>query len=267
MKDFSIEGLLPLPSLEDFSATKELSSMTDLDLLLDVGFTKGFISRFDLAEWLHRVMIVHWVIKKRFNTRHKIPLKKKYADTYKSMGTLYADVYRACERLHSFTNGKYRNAAHYFGMILKEQRVEGLNLGTKRATLDGIKRENSYLSRGDDTEESPFDPIDFPHTYEFFRLLIAMSNRNDILRKEVFEPLKKSRKAWATDYHKNPENQIGIYENGREYRQMPGRGSGKRELKPLCDSREMETIYRFLSLAPAQRNDLLESLRDKGFGR
>jgi hypothetical protein len=80
------------------------------------------------------MIIVHWVIRKRFNTRHKIPLKKKDADTYESMGKLYTDVYNACERLHSFINGKYRNAAHWFGIILKEQRVEGWNLGTKRAT-------------------------------------------------------------------------------------------------------------------------------------
>jgi hypothetical protein len=56
MKDLPMIWIPSLPCLET-STNEEFSTMTDLILLINVADTKGFIGRFDWAEWLTRVMI------------------------------------------------------------------------------------------------------------------------------------------------------------------------------------------------------------------
>jgi hypothetical protein len=84
----------------------------------------------------------------------------------KALGTLYANVFRACERLHNFTNGEYRNAAQWFSLIMIEERLEGINKGTKAKSLEGIRKENKKLM----DYENPFEE-DFPHTFRLFEIL------------------------------------------------------------------------------------------------
>jgi hypothetical protein len=67
-----------------------------------------------------------------------------------------------------------------------------------------------------------------------------MSEKNDIFRKEVLEPIKKARKALATAYHKS-DGQVGsVDDQGQEFRQMPGRGSGKKKLPILLTWEELD---------------------------
>ncbi|WP_206815844.1 hypothetical protein [Chroococcus sp. FPU101] len=228
------KNLLPLPEIEQ-PYHYEFTGCTNPFLLVMLASHQGCIYRSDSAIFVERVCVIHWVIKLRFNSKYKLPMNREVANFYKPAGILYSDILRASERLHSFTGDEYQNAAHWFRLILCEQRLGGLNLGTKTNILRGIRKDNQLLSK----YQNPFEE-EFPHTKRLFDLLLAKSELHDIIRKEVLEPIKKSRKAYATDYHRNGECQPCTFIQGKEYRQMSGSGSGRHELQILCTFEQLQ---------------------------
>lgn len=219
-----LNSLLPIPNIgsPDF---QEFSAFLHPDTFIPLIQRTGHISQFYLWEYWEEALIIHWVIKQRFNSKHKIPAPRKVQNYIKPIGVLYSNVFKACEGLHSFTTNEYRNAAHWFCYILREKGLEGVNLGTKRKSLEGLRSGNAMISR----YENPVAADTHPHTHRFFELLLSLSEQSDIFRHEVLVPIKKSRQAWATAY-KASDYQIGITKGEKEYRQLAGRGSGIEEL-------------------------------------
>lgn len=70
----------------------------------------------------HRVHILHWVVKLRFNPKHKIPffVPRKQRETYKELGSVYRWALEMCIEGHAFSQTPYYNAAEWFRHILIE---------------------------------------------------------------------------------------------------------------------------------------------------
>jgi hypothetical protein len=254
-----ISDKLFLPKFDPSDYYIELRKLTESEHLIDLWKNKQEITCLDLWKYLRRLFITFWVIKLNFNSKYKLPMTRQEQEFTKPLGVLYSGVWKACEKLHSFTKGEYRNAAHWFGLIVIEARVEGINLGTKGKSLKAIRSENKLL--GD--FKHPFEKS-YPHTYKLFKLLIFYSEKYDcdILRKEVLEPIKKARKQYATAYQKSIY-QIGIIENDKEYRQMPGSGTGRHELPRWTMDELTKTIHREESNGKIYQ--VLKSLFSKDF--
>jgi hypothetical protein len=222
--------LVLLPQIDEPNLSEFYNLIKDKSFLSQCGETTHIL-QFTMWNYLEKLFVINWVIKLRFNTKHRLPMQKEEKDFTKHLGDLYARVFVACERLHSFTSGEYRNAAHWWGLILEEKRIQGLNQGTKKDSWEAMKRENKKIRQ----YENPFESEKYPHTYKLIELLLCFSQQygSDVLKKEVFSPLLKSRSDYIKNYHDNPECQVGIVKDGKEYRRMGGSGSGLRELSPL----------------------------------
>lgn len=229
-----MKNLSLIPQIEN-PTYQEFLGVVNPEILKDLARTKGYISCLDFLIFSNRLYFIHWVIKLRFNSKYKLPMKREVINYSKPFGVLYAEIFKGCERLHSFTNGQYRNAAHWFGLIMIERRSEGLNRGTKAKTLEQMRNESGKLGQF----RNPFEQ-EYPHTYYYFQLLLSMSGKNDIFRKEVLEPIKKARKALATAYYKS-DGQVGyVDDQGQEFRQLPKRGSGKKKLPILLTWEDLD---------------------------
>ena len=217
------DNFLQIPPIKPQSY-QEFSNVINPQILLKYTEQKEYLSRFDMWEYLRRVFLIHWVIKLHFNSKYKLPMSRLEIKETKALGTLYADVFTACLLLHPSTFDEYRNAAQWFSLIMIEKRVEGINKGTKAKSLEGIRKENKKLM----DYENPFEE-DFPHTFRLFEILVSLPRDYDVLQKKALDPIKKSRKAWATAYC-DPAHQVGDTRDGIEYRQMPKQGSGMKKL-------------------------------------
>lgn len=227
-----------IPEFDPSDYCIELRKLTASEHLINLWKEKQEITGIDVWKYLRKIFIISWIIKLNFNSKYKLPMNREEQEWTKPLGVLYSEVWKACKELHSFTGGEYRNAAHWFTLILIEARVEGSYLGTKGKNLEAIRSENGLLAEF----INPFEES-YLHTHKLFALLLKLSekNGNDVLRKEVLEPIKKARKRYATNYTK-PIYQVPIFEDEREYLQQPGRGSGKRELRRFSLDELKETI-------------------------
>ena len=173
--------------------------------LLRLAREKGELTAIDIGIFREREILCNWLIKNRFNTRHKIKIegvKLKEINSYKSIANVYSVLFDACEKLFTIvpeSQLRYKSPLHWWTLIVTERVVEGINLGTKRKTIEYLKSCNRKLANYEN-----FIPREYPHTFLVIDLLLLSSQKDncqfDLLRKNVFLPLKKALANYVKTY-------------------------------------------------------------------
>ena len=172
----------------------------------------------DWAIYCHDFHTLHWLIKIKWHSEHKVPetpesdIKgKDYESCYLKLAELYKNVVNLCTECFSEKCG-YKNDAEWFRLIFLEKAIEGGNISNEGKTVDRvtIQRQNRRLNLDkeqekdlDMEEKDLIDQKEFPHTW----LLIKVARNKaedpdksmDLFRKDFWSPFIRSRKAWATE--------------------------------------------------------------------
>lgn len=250
----------PLPKLESFQEWD-----TQFDLLQNTTYslprilTKGewLFLLGNEAKWL---LILHWVIKKKWISKHKIPVKRALANLYEPAGLLWFHFLELCIQCHSLhSDGNYRNAAEWFGFLIKERKlsileyifiqeqkeaddknrkqgVRPLNKNTQQthrviatSKVEFIDK-NQYISKCLRKEINPFDPNHDTHHYRLIQACLELSHRSDTFRQKFWKDFLGSYSAFIESF-RNPDISFTYIEKG-VYRTRNGRGKHHPVIEP-----------------------------------
>jgi hypothetical protein len=180
----------------------------------------------------HRVHILHWLVKLKWNSKHRTPYTPKgHKETYKPLGELYKRVLNTCMECHLLDLGsEYNTPAEWFRLILFETSVEGQNLNDgKDETVKKLQRGNRELAG----LSNPFNPTAEPHAYRLAQAALAViDGGNDVFLKEVWRPLVKARQAWVREL-RSERWQSMRHDGTHWFLQSGGGGKNQRKIPPL----------------------------------
>jgi hypothetical protein len=159
--------------------------------------------------------VAHWIIKLRVNSKYKHPLGD-YSYLMRNYAEVYAAVFDACEKLHTYGGGdEYRNASQWFSHILNEFALcRSQEIGKKKAIAE-IRKQNSSLTKikynsalkTDKGKLSPdfelneiYDKVTAKHTYKLFhRLCTPLLDPNyDVFRIKLLSNIIDAMKTFIT---------------------------------------------------------------------
>jgi hypothetical protein len=135
---------------------------------------------------------LHWLIKKKYNSRHKIPVKRDMAKAFEPWGDFLLATYELCLQCHPFeTSRQYLSGADWFSRVLVETRLNLLNSSsdqayrgtTKRSQIDDVRQAIKAMRNG----ENPIDAERCPHEHTLISVAIKMVGENDLFRKTYWE--------------------------------------------------------------------------------
>ncbi len=152
-----------------------------------------------LINSIHRLLILHWLIKLRWNSKHKVPYATKgLKDAHKPFGEVYKGVATIIQDCHFRQFGYSRDYTHpvqWFAGILSENAIEGTFQGNKTEGIKHLQATTKKLR----SYENPFDQEREPHTWKFAQTAIdsAQAHGLDIFAKEQWRPFLAARSALA----------------------------------------------------------------------
>jgi hypothetical protein len=167
------------------------------------------IDPIDWVFYLHRVNILHWIIKLKWNSKHKIPKfpnnvkDKDYKPCYLVLAELYVTVVDLCCLHFSRELTVYQNSANWFAHILYEGTVQsGDCSGKKTVDIKTVQKQNVNLDNG----INPINRNESPHTWKLIEIAKhGIGNKvQESTEEELWQLFIQRRKAWITEY-KRPE--------------------------------------------------------------
>ncbi len=148
---------------------------------------------------IHRLLILHWLIKLRWNSKHKVPYHTKgLKDAHKPFGEIYKAASLIVQDCHFRQFGYSRDYTHpveWFQGLLAENAIEGGYRGNKSEGIKNLQAQTKKLR----SYENPFDYEKEPHTWKFVQSAIdsAQGYGLDIFARELWRPFLAARSALA----------------------------------------------------------------------
>ncbi len=169
------------------------------------------------AEWL---IVFHWVIKKKWIKKHKIPIKPKLAKLFEPKGTYWYWILELCLQLHATQWGNaYDNAGHWYVCLANERKsvdVEAFNsilqyyksgkdqdlkkadesekvwLGKKSSVIESERQFIGALRRGTNL----LHPHSYPHHYRLVEAALELKDKSDIFRVKFWNEFLSAYSKW-----------------------------------------------------------------------
>lgn len=139
---------------------------------------------------IHRLLVLHWLIKLRWNSKHRIPYHTKgLKDAHKPFGELYKAASLIIQDCHFRQIGyshDYGHPVEWFAGLLGENAIEGAFQSNKSEGIKHLQGQTKKLR----SYENPFDPQSEPHTWKFAQSAIdsAQGYGLDIFARELWRP-------------------------------------------------------------------------------
>ena len=216
------------------------------------------------AEWL---IVFHWVIKKKWLKKHKIPIKPKPAKLFEPKATYWYWVLELCIQLHTFQkDSTYKNAGDWFKALVNERKsinlasfdsiVELEETEERKSAWSGEKesviKAEKHLIGALRKSENPFDASFYPHHYNLFQTALQLKDTSDQFRGEFWNPFLTAYSQWIESLRANFASCHAVGENI-----LVQKGQGKfvkRFEMPNCSNYKRPLFF----IVP-------EPLKDKGF--
>lgn len=186
-------------------------------------------------------LFVHWIYKKHWNEKHKLPwMKKESREALDKEGELGFQILRLCLGLAGYENSD--TAALRWGAIFIEGRILGLrkvyeilpSKETNQVNLSGassikkidkrnLKQHLQEKSKklGDKTDPSnPFAPTKLPQFSSLIEDAIAKEKQNTAFKNSYWRPFTKAYSSWANSVDQ-AGTAIAYCNNGEWYQRDP----------------------------------------------
>jgi hypothetical protein len=187
----------------------------------------------ETARWR---ILLHWVVKKKWCSKLKIPGGRKIAKSLEASGENLKQVLELCIQLHPFSRYRYSysDAADWFTEIIDEVRCAEIqafqersrtgNEGEAQLTKDTCSNISGSL-RGSEPI-NPFCPESEPHIWGLIELALEQADRSDRFRKTYWKDFLKSLVAINKKHKQGGE--ITLVEVDGELMACEGQGRGKK---------------------------------------
>jgi hypothetical protein len=203
---------------------------------------------------------LHWVIKWEWRTKHKIPLKRSLAKRYEAKGRFLQQIFRLCERCHTFQDAvpsvkiPYRHAAYWFGVIyweflwnevveafpakeLKKGMLKDNLIAERRAKFQGYKDRKNPIS-----QHSPREA-----TYKLFEVARELAEQSESFEENYWNKFVAAYKDETAQLDSSNYARIFVEEDGRAYVQS-GKGRGRLYMPPPSCWKEKLEKLNFITL-------------------
>lgn len=187
---------------------------------------------------------IHWVVKLKWSSKHKIPGGQAHARSAKPVGEMYFRLLELCIQCQGLMGHKatgYPDAADWFSEIWLDDThsqlvgrvvlLLGVEGGRKDDYLAGLRQTVRALR----DDQNPFDPEALPHLHRLVECAIRLAGSSDEFRKNYWKPYIYSLSGLATQLANNSN---GYYrkvtvrleqKKGKTFwciYESPGRGKG-----------------------------------------
>lgn len=186
-------------------------------------------------------IVLHWVFKKKWNKKHKIPTSRVTAEGWEPFAEILYRLLELAIQIHAVPGMRtpYVNAAEWFSCIVLEWKTLGL---IEAVTLADTKHagKKSYLSevRGDlkalRQRENPFQRN--LHTGPLIDSAIALVSNSENFCEDYWKPLLTAFAAWGKTLDRNPDAKAIRQKDGSLTLQS-GKGRGQKGIKSKILSR------------------------------
>jgi hypothetical protein len=185
-------------------------------------------TRLDMEEADWRIAL-YWVVKKKWNPKLKIPLKRKLAKLYEPWAELLYRTLELCERLHNvphLENRYYAHAADWYLHLMLEAKRIGNNAIVNNQELGKtptVKERYSIIGSLKDLT-NPANPTTSPHFHRLLEVALSLEPQDEF-NDCYWKPFLHACSQWtqATD---SPTCQETFIE-GNKIVQRCGQGKGK----------------------------------------
>lgn len=142
-------------------------------------------------------MVLHWVIKKKWLSKHKIPFMRSVGQLYEPEGDLWYWILELCIQCHATKFGNsYRNSSHWYSCLFWEIKLPNIEYCLSRTQkqetttyADGMTkyRKNHQQIVGFLRKlENHFNVAIEPHHYRLMQASIEMADTSDRFRKQYW---------------------------------------------------------------------------------
>lgn len=198
---------------------------------------------------------LHWVIKKEWNAKHKIPAKRSLAKIFEPKGEFLRQMLLLCERCHAMQeavpiNIRYPNAAHWFCLVFWEliidEMVTALILSeqpepTSNNTAHSFGQNPAHRKKRNQIQAEMHEVMQLQVNYKalveedkesavflLFQVATALAQKSNVFCTRYWKPFLN---AWKAQIRIKSTSQWGLVvrENNRVYVQT-GKGKAKRNL-------------------------------------
>ena len=182
----------------------------------------------------HWTIILHRVIRKKWHSRHKIPIKKP--KEYEPLGEIYFRLLELCIQTHAMSPSGYVSAADWFSRILQGERTVQYRMIFEIATESRPvpkKGEASKLLVDTAADlrnfRNPYDTVQESHMYRLLESAISFAPRRDFdqYAKDYWRPFVAAYSAWARDFQHNSIWNVRFAKDEKIYQTSgPGKNKG-----------------------------------------
>jgi hypothetical protein len=209
--------------------------------------TEKFLLSMLEAEWL---IIFHFIIRKKWLNKHKIPIKPREVKLFEPKGTYWYWLLELCIQLHITKSGNaYYNAGHWFFLLVNERRGANIKafdsvsqhckieehqepqkqensnkawIGEKNSVIAAEQRFIGALRKS----ENPFHPDCYPHHYRLMESALEMKDFSNEFRANFWRPFMNAYSGWIKSIRSNFDSCAAIGEkvviqNGRGKHKIP----------------------------------------------
>jgi len=180
----------------------------------------------------HWQIITHWVFKKKWNPKHRIPGRREEREGWEPFAEIMFRLLELCIQCHALPGqaSPYKNGWEWFQQIANEWKTGGMwdalnrDCGKQDHLLE-VKEDLRTLKK----EENPCDPKTEKHTHRLIETALHClqpQSQMPKFRSEYWRPLTKAWELWIKQL-KDPESHAIRQEGGKVVLQM-GQGKGKR---------------------------------------
>jgi hypothetical protein len=184
------------------------------------------------GQWL---IWLHWVVKKKWLSKHKIPVSREVAKLYEPKGEYLYRLLEICIQVHASRWGEYynNNGLAWFGYIVKTERDANI-----RHVLNNEAKNETYSQGGygrafrDDQRQiiaqlenlqNPWHPELSPHHHRIMAAALELEV-SDIFLNNYWKPFLKAYRGWIRSL--DSPNWAAAWVEGNHLKCQAGRGKG-----------------------------------------
>lgn len=175
---------------------------------------------------------LHWLLKKKWRSKHKIPASRKVANAVEPLGEFLFRLLNLCSECHVLAPRRLGDAAEIFQKAVQEMKQGNLEeILSPDQKGDGKKKhckttfEEIKILK---SNQNPYEVCRSPHTYRLTEIALQLANQevNDLFIKKVWKPFLKAYSGWNRELDRNPDWGYITIKAGKLFiKEGKGRGS------------------------------------------
>jgi hypothetical protein len=183
------------------------------------------------GQWL---IWLHWVVKKKWLSKHKIPVPREIAKIFEPKGEYLYRLLEICIQVHNSKWGKpYNNGLAWFSQIVVAEREANIKHVLKDQADETYSQKGYSRSFRDDQRQkigqlenlqNPWHPELSPHHHRLMAAALELAGVSDKFFDDYWKPFLKAYRGWIRSL--DSPNWSAVWVENNQLKCQAGRGKG-----------------------------------------